>query len=153
MWWTNILNNNANLEEWRENSPLSEASFYILCEELRPYSTKQTTKLRKHVSIETEVAVTLYYLADEGRMRKVSISFGIGKATVSNVICRVTAVILEKLSKYVLLPKTKEEVEEHARNVCNRYGFRQCIGAVDGTHIKSLLIIQLIMSTGKVILH
>ena len=30
----------------------------------------------------------------------------------------------------------KEEVEEHARNFYNRYGFSQCIGAIDGTHIK-----------------
>ena len=49
---------------------MSEASFYMLCEELRPYLTRQTTKLGKPVSVETQVAVTLYYLADESRMRK-----------------------------------------------------------------------------------
>ena len=66
------LKNKATLEEWRENFRMSEASFYMLCEELklRPYLTKQTTKLRKPVPVETQVAVTLYYLADEGRMRK-----------------------------------------------------------------------------------
>ena len=71
-WWTNFVNNKAILEEWRENFLMSEASFYMLCEELRPYLAKQTTKLRKPVSVETQVATTLYYLADEGRMRKVS---------------------------------------------------------------------------------
>ena len=111
-WWTNILNNKATLEEWRENFRMSEASFYKLCEELRPYLTKQTTKLRKPVSVETQVAATLYYLADEGRMRKVSNSFGLGKATVSKAICRVTSVISEKLgAKYIVLPKTKQEVK------------------------------------------
>ena len=136
-WWTNILNNKATLEEWRENFRMSEASFYMLCEELRPYLTKQTTKLRKPVSVETQVAVTLYYLADEGRMRKISNSFGLGKATVSKVIRRVTFVISEKLGpKYIVLPKTKEEVEEHARNFYNRCGSPRSIGAVDGTHKK-----------------
>ena len=116
---------------------MSEASFYMLCEELRPYLTKQTTKLRKPVSVETQVAVTLYYLAGEGRMRKVSNSFGLGKATVSKVIRHVTSVISEKfVPKHIVLPKMKEEVEEHARNFYNRYGFPQCIGAVDGAHIK-----------------
>ena len=109
----------------------------MLCEELRPYLTKQTTKLRKPVSVETQVAVTLYYLAGEGRMRKVPNSFGLGKATVSKVIRRVTSVISEKHGpKYIVLPKTKEEVEEHTLNFCNRYGFRQCIGAVGGTQVK-----------------
>ena len=137
IWWTNILNNKATLEEWRENFRMSEASFYMLCEELRPYLTKQTTKLRKPVSVETQVAVTLYYLAGEGRIRKVSDSFGLGKATVSKVIRRVTSVILEKLElKYIVLPKTKEEVEEHARNFYSRYGLPQCTGAADGIHIK-----------------
>ena len=121
IWWTNILNNKATLEEWRENFRMSEASFYMLCEELRPYLTKQTTELRKHVSVETQVAVTLYYLADEGRMRKVSNSFGLGKATVSKVIHHVTSVISEKLGpKHILLLKMKGEVEENAQNFYNR---------------------------------
>ena len=63
----------------------------MLYEELRPYLTKQTTKLRKSLSVETQVAVTLYYLADEGRMRKISNSFGLGKATFSKAIRRVTS--------------------------------------------------------------
>ena len=63
-WWTNILNNKAALEEWRENFRMIEASFCMLCEELRPYLTKQTTKLRKPVSVETQVAAPLYYLAE-----------------------------------------------------------------------------------------
>ena len=90
---------------------MSEASFFILCGELRPYLTKHTTKVRKPVPVETQVAVTQYYLAEKGRMRKVSNSFGLGKATVSKLIRRVTSVISEKLGpKYIALPETKEEV-------------------------------------------
>ena len=45
--------------------------------------------------------------------------------------------ISEKLgANYIVLPKTKEEYEEHARNFYNRHGFPQCISAIDGTHIK-----------------
>ena len=33
------------------------------------------------LSLEKQVAVTLYYLADERRMRKVANAFGIGKST------------------------------------------------------------------------
>ena len=85
-----------------------EASFYVLCEELKPYLTKKTTKLRKAVSVETQVVVTLYYLAGEGRTKNVSNSCGLGKATVSKVIRRVTSVISEKLGlKYIVLPKAK----------------------------------------------
>ena len=69
-------------------------------------------------------------MCEKGRIRKVSNSFGLGKAAVSKVIRRV-AVISEKLGpNYTVLLKTKEEVEEHAQNFYNRYGFPQCISAV-----------------------
>ena len=58
---------------------MSQASFSMPCEELRFYLTKQTTKLQKLVSVKTQVVVTLYYLAGEGRMRKVSNTLGLGK--------------------------------------------------------------------------
>ena len=54
-------------------------------------------------------------------MRKVSNSFGLGKATISKVIHRVTSVISEKLGpKLTLLLKMKGEVEENAQNFYNR---------------------------------
>ena len=48
------------------------------------------------MSVEARLDVTLYYLADEGRMRKVDYAFGLGKATVSKIIRRVK-IISEKL--------------------------------------------------------
>ena len=38
--------------------------------------------MRMPVLVERRVAATLYYLADEGRMRKVANAFDIGKSTV-----------------------------------------------------------------------
>ena len=88
---------------------MSEALFDTLCEEFRPYLTKQTTKFRKPVPVETQVAVTLYYLAGEDRIRKVPKSFGLGKATVSKAIRRVTSVISEKLGlNYYVCRKRKK---------------------------------------------
>ena len=41
--------------------------------------------MRIPLSVEKRVAVTLYYLADEGRMRKGANAFGVGKSTVLKV--------------------------------------------------------------------
>ena len=93
-WWNNFMNGNMIPEEWKENFRMSERSFYILCEELRPYIQKETTRFRKPISVEKQqVASTLYYLSDEGRMRKVANAFGIGKSTASRIIRRVTQAI------------------------------------------------------------
>ena len=40
------------------------------------------TAMRDALSVETQVPATLYYLADEGRLRKVANAFGIGKSSV-----------------------------------------------------------------------
>ena len=82
------------------------------------------------------MAATLYYLADESRMRKVVNSFGIEKSTVSKIIRRVTQDISKYLgSKYIALPKNEKDIEEMASNFYNSHDFPQCIGAVDGTHV------------------
>ena len=49
--------------------------------------------MRMPVLVERRVAVTLYYLADEGRMRKVANAFDIGKSTVLKLVRCVTMAI------------------------------------------------------------
>ena len=51
--------------------------------------------------------------------------------------------ISEKLGlKYIVLPTTKEEVEEHARKFYRKYGLLQGISAVDGTLIKIKMLVD-----------
>ena len=53
-------------EEWRENFRMSRGSFYTLCNELEVYIARKSTRMRDAIEVDTQVAVTLYYLADEG---------------------------------------------------------------------------------------
>ena len=58
-----------------------------------------------HSLVEKQVAVTLYYLADEGRMRKVANAFDIGKSTFLKVVRRVTMAISRLLDpQYIKHP-------------------------------------------------
>ena len=67
-------------EEWKENFGMSKESFIDLCNELRPCLQKQQTNMCAPISVEKQVAVTLYYLSDEGRYRKVANAFGIPRS-------------------------------------------------------------------------
>ena len=118
-WWDNFVNNVMLDNEWRENFRLSNVNFVKLCKELRAYLNKKTTNMRKPVSVEKQIAVTLYCLSDEGRFRKVANAFGLGRSTVSDIVGMVCAVI-----SIVLGPKYNE-----------KHGFPQCLRAIDGTHI------------------
>ena len=56
-----------------------------------------------------QVTATLYYLADEGRMLKVSSVFDIGKSTMSKVIRRVTQTMSKYLgNKHIALPTNQK---------------------------------------------
>ena len=58
---------------------MSKESLYKLCDELRIYLEKQNKQFCDAISVEKQVACTLHYLADEGRLRKAANTFGIGK--------------------------------------------------------------------------
>ena len=94
---------------------MSKELFYILCDELWPYIMKNTTQMPKPIDVEKQVAVILYYLADQDRMRKTANTF-IAKCPVSKIIYRITKAINIYLGpKFVKLPITEEEVTENCR--------------------------------------
>ena len=65
------------------------------------------------MDVERQVASTLYYLSDEGRIRKTANAFGLSRSVISNMIRRVCIAITVHLgSKYIKLPITEAEVKE-----------------------------------------
>ncbi|CAH3154309.1 unnamed protein product [Porites lobata] len=66
-------------EKWRENFRMSKASLLKLAEELRLYIEGKETIMRSSVDVVKQVASTLYYLSDEGRLRKTANAFGVSR--------------------------------------------------------------------------
>ena len=76
--------------------------------------------MRVPIPVETQVAVDLYYLSDEGRMRKTANAFGIATCTVSVIVRRVNhAISLYLAPIFIKLPQTEEEVKESAGSFFN----------------------------------
>ena len=68
------------------------------------------------------MAVTLYYLFDEGRMRKTAKAFGLSRSTVSVVIRRVTRAITIQLGpQYITVPSTEAAVSNHVTKFFNAF--------------------------------
>ena len=92
---------------------MSKESFYTLCDELDVYIAHQSTRMRDPIEVDRQVAVTLYYLADEGRMRKTANAFGLSRPSVSIIVRRVCQAITKFLGPlYIQLPTTEDKVQE-----------------------------------------
>ena len=93
--------------------------------------------MRKPVTVETQVAITLYYLSDEGRLRKVANAFGLSRSCCSIIVRRVSLAITKYLGPvYIKLPMTEESVKEKVSRFFDAFSVPQCLGAIDGTHIE-----------------
>ena len=135
-WWDNFENQIVLPEEWRDNFRMSRGSLIRLSIILRPLIEGLTTRMREPVDVLKKVACTLYYLSDEGRMRKTANSFGLARQTVSKVVREVCTAITYHLGpEYITLPLTEPAVADLTSRFYLNYGIPQCIGAVDGTHI------------------
>ena len=55
----------------------------------RPFIEGKDTVMRSSIDVIKQVAVTLYYLSDEGRIRKTANAFGISRQAVSKIVRKV----------------------------------------------------------------
>lgn len=135
-WWDNFVNGVVVDAEWRENFRMSRDSVVALCEELRPYIEKLTTNMRVPIAPLKRVALTLYYLSDEGRLRKTANAFGVSRQAVSVIVRETCTAITDHLGpKYIRLPFTEPDAADLVEGFHRAHGMPQCFGAVDGTHI------------------
>ena len=121
-------------QDWIENFRMSQSTFDYLCNELRSAIERSDTAMR-NVSNEQRVAIMFWFLATGADYRTIGHLFGVSKSTVCVVTKDVCAAIVRiLLPKYIAIPMG-EALKDVVEGFKNKWGFPQCAGAVDGTHI------------------
>ena len=133
-WWEDVVCGSFSSEQWLENFRMSRSTFQYLCDELRSMIEREDTRLRKAVPTDKRVALTLWFFATGADYRTIAHLFGVSKSTVSLVVKDVSSAILKLLPRYIRFP-TEDALREVVDGFKREYGFPQCAGAVDGTHI------------------
>ena len=132
-WWTNIVLKTYTDEQWRNDFRMSKACFNNLCDRLRE-QLQRDPRVHAVLSVEQQVAITLYYLAGTSEYRTIGNLFGIAKSTVCECVKRVCSAIVDKLfTVFVKFPEGDELTG--VIDGYKKFGFPNCGGAIDGTHI------------------
>ena len=120
--------------EWKKNFRVSRATFRYLCNELRGKLRHEST-FRETVPVEKRVAIALWRLGTNVEYRTISHLFGVGVSTACIIVHEVcTAIVESLLHRYVKTPVGAEAADIIA-GFEEKWGFPQCFGAVDGSHI------------------
>ena len=104
-----------------------------------PAIAKTETTMRKTISAEERLAVTLRFLATGNTYFDLAFQFRMHQSTISGIIPEVCQAIYQCLKcEYLRVPNTKEEWKEIADETEKRWQFPNCFGAADGKHIPIL---------------
>jgi hypothetical protein len=72
--------------------------------------------MREPISVEAQVGITLYYLSDEGRYRKVANAFGVSISSISMTVRRACVAITDFLGpRYICAPTSENDVNESVK--------------------------------------
>jgi len=79
VWWDDVVLNRFGPCDWKENFRVSKATatFDYLCHNLQPLIQKASTNMRRPVSVERHVAVTLWILATPSEYHSVAHLIGL----------------------------------------------------------------------------
>ncbi|XP_069603217.1 uncharacterized protein [Ranitomeya imitator] len=127
---------NDNREKYFEYTRMSQESFRYLLRRVEGSISRQDTQLRRAISAEERLLVTLRFLATGETLRSLHFQFRIGVSTLSGIIAETCRALWDNLREEYLPVPTSAIWEANAQKfnqVCN---FPNCIGAVDGKHIR-----------------
>lgn len=94
---------------------------------------------RHPITVEKRVLISIWRLATNIEFRTLGRMFGIGRSTACEITEEFTRAVVQNLMpRYIHFPVTKEGFREVVDGFLNRWGFPQCCGAIDGTHIPIL---------------
>ena len=120
--------------EWKQNFRISRTTFRFLCRELAPYLSRSSV-VRESLPLELRVAVCLWRLGTNVEYRTISHLFGLGISTVCVAVHNVCDLLIQQFSTtYIKIPMG-QGLRDIVDGFKSKWGFPQCIGAIDGSHI------------------
>eukprot|EP00117_Sycon_ciliatum_P037248 scpid96703/ scgid27899/ Putative nuclease HARBI1; Harbinger transposase-derived nuclease len=121
---------------WRDNFRMSQATFCFLVRRYGHLMRRQSTHLRRTISVPKRLAVALYYLCQGETFQEVAAQFHIGPSTVGVIVHETVGALYAPLARDVIRFPVGRELHKAMRKFEQLSGLPQCAGAVDGTFLR-----------------
>ncbi|XP_069593150.1 uncharacterized protein [Ranitomeya imitator] len=115
---------------------MSQDSFRYLLRRVEGSISRQDTQLRRAISTEERLLVTLRFLVTGETLRSLHFQFRIGVSILSGIIAETCRALWDNLREEFSPVPTSEIWEANAQKFEQVCSFPNCIGAVDGKHIR-----------------
>ncbi|XP_044133206.1 uncharacterized protein LOC122925927 [Bufo gargarizans] len=115
---------------------MSMESFDHLLTSLHPDLNFRDTSMRRSISAEQRLIVTLRFLATGNSFASLHFEFLLGISTISGIVCHTCKVIWQRLRDAVMPTPKAEDWLRIAEGFFQSAQFPNCIGALDGKHIR-----------------
>ena len=133
--WDQIVMRTFTSEDWIENLRVNCETFLYLCDQLKPVIQRQDTPLRRSISVQHRLAITLWCLSTCAEYRTTGHLFGVARCTVCVIVHDTCAAIVAVLqSSYIKFP-TANDLQYIIDGFYTKWGMVQCAGAIDGCHV------------------
>ncbi|XP_056422332.1 uncharacterized protein LOC130362226 isoform X2 [Hyla sarda] len=123
-------------DKFQEFIKMSTSAFDGLLDLMRPLLTMQQTLLRRCISPEQRLLITLRFLATGETYSSLHQLFHVGKSTISGIVRTTCELIFQNLRSSVMPTPTQETWLQIAEGFESEASFPNCIGAVDGRHLR-----------------
>lgn len=135
LWWDNFIQECHEEAQWRIHFRMTRDTFNFIVNSVRPLMERQTTNYRRAITTEKRVGVALWRLATGNEYRTLQELFGIGRSTACQILEEFVSAVAQELKRTLIKRPTHDEFIEIAQGYRDRWGFPQCVGAIDGCHI------------------
>jgi len=116
---------------------MNKQTFDWLLRRLEPRIAKLDTTMRQAISPMERLSITLNYLATGNSFTYIADRYMRGASTVGEIVEETCQAIWDEFSpEYLSLPSTPEEWCTVAKDFESVWQFPNCLGAVDGKHVK-----------------
>jgi hypothetical protein len=134
-WYNKTVLNDFSDEDWYENFRMKRENFFKLCSKLEHALAPASKTVEEPLELTKKVAIAIYWLASTAEYRTIGNLFGVAKSTVHECVHQVCDAITEHLlEEYVCFPEG-ERLKKIIKGYEEKWGFPNCGGAIDGTHI------------------